>query len=137
MLHLSTPTPTHIFAPPLPPRTLDATLASAGEPDPTYVTPSVAAASGVQPSLRLEQGFGQGAQIGVFYDPMIAKLVVHGRDRTEALRMLRKGLDEYRVVGLHTNVEFLRTLAGNPAFIDAEVETGFIPVCVQHINEAC
>lgn len=60
---------------------------------------------------------------------MIAKLVVHGRDRTEALRMLRKGLDEYRVVGLHTNVEFLRALAGNPAFIDGEVETGFIPVC--------
>jgi 3-methylcrotonyl-CoA carboxylase alpha subunit len=82
----------------------------------------------VAPSLRLEQGFGQGAQIGVFYDPMIAKLVVHGRDRTEALRLLRKGLDEYQVVGLNTNVEFLRALAGNSAFIEGEVETGFIPV---------
>jgi 3-methylcrotonyl-CoA carboxylase alpha subunit len=59
---------------------------------------------------------------------MIAKLVVHGRDRTEALRMLRKGLDEYRVVGVATNVEFLRALAGNESFIEGNVETGFIPV---------
>jgi 3-methylcrotonyl-CoA carboxylase alpha subunit len=59
---------------------------------------------------------------------MIAKLVVHGRDRTEALRMLRKGLDEYRVVGVATNVEFLRALAGNESFIEGDVETGFIPV---------
>ena len=82
----------------------------------------------VEPALRLEQGFEQGSQIGVFYDPMIAKLVVHGRDRTEALRVLRGALDQYKVVGLSTNVEFLRTLAGNSAFVDAELETGFIPV---------
>jgi 3-methylcrotonyl-CoA carboxylase alpha subunit len=83
------------------------------------------------PSLRLEQGFTQGSQIGVFYDPMIAKLVVHGRDRTEALRMLRKALEEYKVVGVATNIEFLRTLAGNASFIDGEVETGFIPVSIE------
>jgi 3-methylcrotonyl-CoA carboxylase alpha subunit len=53
---------------------------------------------------------------------------VHGRDRTEALRVLRKALDEYHVVGVSTNVEFLRSLAGNQSFIDAEVETGFISV---------
>ncbi|KAL1715910.1 carbamoyl-phosphate synthase L chain, ATP binding domain-containing protein [Schizophyllum commune] len=82
--------------------------------------------------VRLEHGFGEGAHIGVFYDPMIAKLVVHGRDRTEALRLLRKALDEYHVVGVSTNVEFLRTLAGNRAFIDEEVETGFIQ---KHFDE--
>jgi len=54
--------------------------------------------------------------------------VVHGRDRTEALRILRKALDEYHVVGVSTNVEFLRRLAGNSDFIDEKVETGFIPV---------
>lgn len=84
----------------------------------------------IEPSVRLEQGFGQGSQIGVFYDPMIAKLVVHGRDRTEALRVLRKALDEYKVVGVSTNVEFLRTLAGNETFIQGDVETGFIPVSI-------
>lgn len=80
------------------------------------------------PSVRLEQGFGQGSQIGVFYDPMIAKLVVHAEDRTEALRVLRKALEEYKVVGLKTNVEFLRQLAGVEAFVKGEVETGFIKV---------
>ena len=87
----------------------------------------------IEPSVRLEQGFEQGSQIGVFYDPMIAKLVVHGRDRTEALRVLRKALEEYKVVGVSTNVEFLRTLAGNKAFIQGDVETGFISVGIHSL----
>ncbi|KAJ7148004.1 carbamoyl-phosphate synthase L chain, ATP binding domain-containing protein [Mycena filopes] len=129
LLHLSTPTPTHIFATPFPP-----IAPSSGASALSDLTPSRSAhdAALVLPSVRLEQGFGQGAQIGVFYDPMIAKLVVHGRDRTEALRLLRKALDEYHVVGVSTNVEFLRALAGNQAFINEEVETGFIP---KHFDE--
>ena len=117
LLYLSTPTPTHVFAPPLPPYATELAEPSRRVPD---------TSTAVTPSLRLEQGFTQGAQIGVFYDPMIAKLVVHGRDRTEALRMLRRGLQDYKVVGVSTNVEFLRTLAGNDAFIQGDVETGFI-----------
>ncbi|KAJ7757645.1 carbamoyl-phosphate synthase L chain, ATP binding domain-containing protein [Mycena metata] len=129
LLHLSTPTPTHIFATPFPP-----IPPSSGASALSDLTPSLAAhdAAAVLPAVRLEQGFGQGSQIGVFYDPMIAKLVVHGRDRTEALRLLRKALDEYHVVGVSTNVEFLRTLAGNKSFINEEVETGFIP---KHFDE--
>ncbi|KAI6000258.1 carbamoyl-phosphate synthase L chain, ATP binding domain-containing protein [Pisolithus marmoratus] len=117
LLYLSTPTPTHTFAPSL-------TLLSSESALPTQRTPDTSSA--VTPSLRLEQGFTQGAQIGVFYDPMIAKLVVHGRDRTEALRVLRRGLEEYKVVGVSTNIDFLRTLAGNDNFIKGDVETGFI-----------
>lgn len=56
-------------------------------------------------TVRLEEGFRQGSKIEVYYDPMIAKLVVHGQDRTEALRILRKALKEYEVVGLSTNIE--------------------------------
>ncbi|GBE77138.1 hypothetical protein SCP_0100100 [Sparassis crispa] len=122
LLYLSTPTPTHTFAPTVtlpPPSVPSASPLSA-------LTPTLSS-SPVAPSLRLEQGFEQGAQIGVFYDPMIAKLVVHGRDRTEALRMLRGALEEYKVVGVSTNVEFLRALAGNTAFVEGQVETGFIP----------
>ncbi|KAJ7608772.1 carbamoyl-phosphate synthase L chain, ATP binding domain-containing protein, partial [Roridomyces roridus] len=124
LLHLSTPTPTHTFATPFP-----TVATSAG----SELTPSLSHEGiTITPAVRLEQGFGQGSQIGVFYDPMIAKLVVHGRDRTEALRLLRKALDEYHVVGVSTNVEFLRMLAGNEAFIKEEVETGFIP---KHFDE--
>ncbi|EJC98821.1 uncharacterized protein FOMMEDRAFT_114069 [Fomitiporia mediterranea MF3/22] len=83
-------------------------------------------------SVRLEEGFLQGSNIELYYDPLISKLVVHGRDRTEALRVLRKALEEYRVVGVSTNVEFLRTLAGNEHFVAGEVETGFIP---KHFDE--
>jgi 3-methylcrotonyl-CoA carboxylase alpha subunit len=107
LLYLSAPVPTHIFAP-----------------------PAAAASRSVAPAVRVEQGFGTGAQIGVFYDPMIAKLVVHGADRTEALRTLRVALEEYQVVGVTTNIPFLRALASHPAFIAAQVETGFIPVCL-------
>lgn len=121
LLYLSTPEPTHTFAPSLP---------QTSHSDDSVLARVVDTTTRIKPSLRLEQGFGQGALIGVFYDPMIAKLVVHGQDRTEALRLLRKALEEYKVVGVSTNVEFLRTLAGNKAFVDAEVETGFIPVSI-------
>lgn len=59
---------------------------------------------------------------------MIAKLIVHGSSRTEALRILRKALGEYQIVGPHTNIEFLKRLTENEAFIAGEVETGFIAV---------
>ncbi|KAI0776342.1 carbamoyl-phosphate synthase L chain, ATP binding domain-containing protein [Trametes elegans] len=121
LLYLSTPQPTHVFAPSV----AEHHIATA--PGGAEFSPVVNTSAALAPVVRLEQGFEQGAQIGVFYDPMIAKLVVHGRDRTEALRALRRALEEYRVVGVATNVEFLRTLAGNKAFISAEVETGFIP----------
>ncbi|KAM5538373.1 hypothetical protein V8D89_007975 [Ganoderma adspersum] len=126
LLYLSTPEPTHVFAPPL-----DAHRIPIAEGSSAF-TPVHNTAAAIAPSMRLEQGFEEGAQIGVFYDPMIAKLVVHGRDRTEALRKLRTALEEYQVVGPSTNIEFLRTLAGNQAFIAAEVETGFIP---KHFDE--
>lgn len=62
-------------------------------------------------AVRLEEGFKEGGTIEVYYDPLIAKLVVHGEDRTEALRILRKALEEYQVVGLSTNIEVSYELA--------------------------
>ena len=79
-------------------------------------------------SVRIETGVRQGDAVSVFYDPMISKLVVRGKDRSEALRVLRKALEEFEVVGPHTNIEFLKTLASHSAFIEGDVETGFIPV---------
>ncbi|KAH8920886.1 hypothetical protein BT69DRAFT_1283611 [Atractiella rhizophila] len=78
-------------------------------------------------NVRLETGFGTGDEIKVFYDPLIAKLVVHGKDRTDALRILKKALKEYEVVGPHTNISFLQRLAQHPRFVAGDVETGFIP----------
>ncbi|RKP38223.1 carbamoyl-phosphate synthase L chain, ATP binding domain-containing protein, partial [Dimargaris cristalligena] len=77
-------------------------------------------------TVRIDTGVVQGDQVSVHYDPMIAKLIVRGRDRTEALRVMRKALSEYQVVGPHTNIQFLQSVVSHPAFIAGEVETGFI-----------
>lgn len=75
---------------------------------------------------RLDTGFREGDTVSSHYDPMIAKLIVHGRDRAEALALLRSALDEYQVVGPSTNVDFLRTVASHPTFAAGPVETNFI-----------
>ncbi|KAI9244939.1 carbamoyl-phosphate synthase L chain, ATP binding domain-containing protein [Sporodiniella umbellata] len=77
-------------------------------------------------NLRLETGFVQGDQISVHYDPMISKLVVHGENRNDALRRFRRALEQYQVVGLNTNISFIKTVCEHPEFIKGEVETGFI-----------
>lgn len=58
---------------------------------------------------------------------MIAKLIVRGSDRTEAIQKLKAALEEYEIVGPATNIEFLKRVCENPAFVAGEVETGFIP----------
>jgi len=77
-------------------------------------------------SVRVETGVIQGDTVSVHYDPMIAKLVCHGANRSEALRTLQLALEEYRIVGLTTNLDFLSTVVKHEAFIAADVETGFI-----------
>jgi 3-methylcrotonyl-CoA carboxylase alpha subunit len=77
-------------------------------------------------TVRIDSSIRQGDAVSVFYDPMIAKLIVHGKDRTSALAKLSHSLDLYKVVGLNTNVEFLKSLSTHPEFIAGNVETGFI-----------
>ena len=78
------------------------------------------------PELRIDTGVRQGDEITPYYDPMIAKLIVHGATRAEALMRLRAALAAYHVVGVRTNVEFLHRLAGSPAFIAGELDTALI-----------
>jgi 3-methylcrotonyl-CoA carboxylase alpha subunit len=68
----------------------------------------------------------EGDAITQFYDPMVAKLIVHGADRGEAVRRLRAALDDYQLVGVRSNLELLRAIAANPRFAAGEVDTGFI-----------
>ncbi|OBZ88094.1 Methylcrotonoyl-CoA carboxylase subunit alpha, mitochondrial [Choanephora cucurbitarum] len=77
-------------------------------------------------NIRLETGFLQGDNISVHYDPMISKLVVYGENRNDALRRFRRALEQYQVVGLNTNIGFIKTVTEHPEFIKGEVETGFI-----------
>ena len=77
-------------------------------------------------ATRIDSGVRQGDRISVDYDPMIAKLIVHGADRAEALRRLSAALPSYEVVGVQTNLALLRAIATHPAFAAAEIDTSFI-----------
>ena len=76
--------------------------------------------------IRVDSGLIEGDEVSIYYDPMIAKLVVHGADREEALRKLREALAAYHVAGIPTNVEFLKACLDHPAFITGGVDTSFI-----------
>ncbi|TQV66172.1 acetyl/propionyl/methylcrotonyl-CoA carboxylase subunit alpha [Exilibacterium tricleocarpae] len=78
------------------------------------------------PHVRIDSGVRQGDEVSVYYDPMIAKLVVWDEDRDRARQRLAKALQEYRIGGLTTNLDFLYNLATCPPFRDAELDTGFI-----------
>jgi 3-methylcrotonyl-CoA carboxylase alpha subunit len=76
--------------------------------------------------VRIDAGFVEGDTVSEAYDGMIAKLIVRGPDRETAIRRMELALREYEVVGLSTNIEFLKRLCRSQAFIEGDVETGFI-----------
>jgi 3-methylcrotonyl-CoA carboxylase alpha subunit len=76
--------------------------------------------------VRIDTGVQQGDSIGVFYDPMIAKLIVHGENRVSAIRRLQRALAETSVLGMTTNITFLQRLAHHPAFLNGATDTQFI-----------
>ena len=76
--------------------------------------------------VRVDTGVRQGDTVTPFYDPMIAKVIVHDRDRTSALRRMAALMGETEVVGVTTNAALLKALCSHPAFVGSEVDTGFI-----------
>ena len=78
------------------------------------------------PHIRVDTGVREGDEVTMYYDPMIAKLIVWDRDRTSALRRLHDALQRYEIAGVITNVNFLAAVAAHPAFISGDLETGFI-----------
>jgi 3-methylcrotonyl-CoA carboxylase alpha subunit len=77
-------------------------------------------------SVRVDTGVEQGDEITPYYDPMIAKLIVWGADRKQALARMRRALAQYRVVGVSNNINFLSRLVALPSFANAELDTGLI-----------
>ena len=77
--------------------------------------------------VRVDDGVRQGDAISPFYDSMVAKLIVHGKTREEALARLDEALAQTRIVGLATNVQFLRYVVRSPSFAKANLDTALIP----------
>ena len=84
--------------------------------------------------LRLPQGNGvrddggiyEGAEVSIYYDPMISKLCAYGRDRKEAIERMRRALREYEVGGIKTTLPLFREIMEDEVFIDGKLDTGFI-----------
>ena len=77
-------------------------------------------------SMRIDSGIAQGDHISPFYDPMVAKLIVHGRDREDAIRRLRACLNNAPLLGLKNNGRFLADLVDHPAFRGAAMTTAML-----------
>ncbi len=77
-------------------------------------------------SVRIDTGVRQGDEITPYYDPMLAKLIVHGTTRAQAIERMRAALVQYEVVGVATNIEFLGRLMSAPSFVEARLDTALI-----------
>ena len=92
-------------------------------------------------SARIDSGVEVGSEISPWYDPMIAKVTVHGADRATALRQLSAALDQTQVAGTVTNLDFLRRLSRDAGFVTGDVDTGLIArqevvLCAAPVPEA-
>ena len=85
-----------------------------------------------RPSIRVDAGIAEGGAVSPFYDPMIAKVLAHGRTRAEAARKLALALEDLPLVGLRTNREFLVRVLRSEAFLDATITTNTLDAWVEH-----
>jgi len=76
--------------------------------------------------VRVDTGFGEGDAVSPFYDSMIAKLIVHGDTREQALARLDEALAQTHIVGVQTNVQFLRHVVKSRSFAQADLDTALI-----------
>jgi acetyl-CoA carboxylase biotin carboxylase subunit len=77
--------------------------------------------------VRMETHCYAGYSVSPFYDPMLAKLIVRGRDRAEAVSKLQTALHEFEVSGVATNIPFLRRLVASNGYVAGEFNTAFVP----------
>jgi len=85
----------------------------------TYVRPQGA-------GVRVDDGFEQGMDIPIYYDPMIAKLVTFAATREEAIARMLRAIDEYQITGIETTLGFGRYVLQHPAFVSGNFDTNFI-----------
>jgi acetyl-CoA carboxylase biotin carboxylase subunit len=79
------------------------------------------------PGVRVDDSFEEGMDIPIFYDPMIAKLIVHGKDRTEAIDKMLRAIQDYTITGVETTLPFCSFVLKHEAFVSGHFDTGFIP----------
>jgi acetyl-CoA carboxylase biotin carboxylase subunit len=78
------------------------------------------------PGVRVDDSFEEGMEIPIYYDPMISKLIVHGKNRTEAIEKMLRAIDDYKIVGVETTLDFCKFVLKHDAFVSGKFDTGFI-----------
>ena len=76
--------------------------------------------------VRVDDGFEQGMEIPIYYDPMIAKLITYGKDRTEAIERMIRAIDEYEITGIETTLPFGKFVMQHQAFTSGNFDTHFV-----------
>ena len=78
------------------------------------------------PGVRVDDGFEQGMDIPIYYDPMIAKLITYGADRSEAIERMCRAIDDYHIQGVETTLEFCKWAISHEAFRSGKFDTHFV-----------
>ncbi|MBW3466553.1 acetyl-CoA carboxylase biotin carboxylase subunit [Arthrospiribacter ruber] len=85
----------------------------------TYIRPKGA-------GIRVDDGFEQGMDIPIYYDPMISKLIVHDENRDKAIQKMILAIDDYQITGIETTLAFCRFVLEHEAFVSGEFDTKFV-----------
>lgn len=84
-----------------------------------YKTPS-------GPGVRVDDSYEEGMEIPIYYDPMISKLIVHGKNRTEAIQKMLRAINDYKIIGVETTLDFCKFVLNHNAFVSGNFDTGFV-----------
>jgi len=76
--------------------------------------------------VRVDDAFQQGMDIPIYYDPMIAKLITHGSTREEARAKMLRAINDYKIYGVETTLQFCRFALEHPAFVSGDFDTNFV-----------
>ena len=96
----------------------------------TNFMPSIGTLSTYRPpigaNIRVDDGFREGMEVPVYYDPMLAKLITYGTDRATAIALMDKAIEDYQIEGIKTTLPFGTYVMRHPAFVSGEINTHFV-----------
>ena len=78
------------------------------------------------PGIRVDNGFEEGMEVPIYYDPMLSKLITYGKTREEAIQLMLKAISEYEVKGVNTTLPFGKFVFEHEAFRSGNFDTHFV-----------
>ena len=76
--------------------------------------------------VRVDDGFEEGMEVPIYYDPMLSKLITHGKDRQEAIERMVRAIKDYQITGVETTLSFGKYVMQHPAFTSGDFDTHFV-----------